>query len=306
MKPDDFGSVFDAGVDYLTVTTTEKKSRPRMVERALRLLKHEERSGYKLKPWTMSGFQGYSCGSMQVGEHDGRVLVRISGELAKAHWHSFGELHETCSRIDLQVTVRYECDAMHAIARTFRQAKRNKHEDGKARTVSLYQSSNGSATVYVGQRVTENYGRIYAKGLETKLPHWHNSVRFEAEFKGDQAATELRRLLPSSTPENDIVSRCRSFFSVRGCRPKWSYINLEQPAGHRDIKSGVNKLETTMRIPDAARRLLWLANSVRGPVADLIADGYRSEVLQALGLVAENLPAAHTLSAQMDQLVQKG
>lgn len=305
MRQSDIGVVFDAGVDYLTVTTTDRKARRIMTERALAILRKEEGQGFDLRPWTMMGFQGYACGGVQLGEHDGRVICRLSGEVAKEHWRSIGSLHETCSRLDLQVTVRFECEAMHAIAKTFRRVKRNRHEDGKSRTVSLYQSSNGSATVYVGQRVSENYGRVYAKGLETKLPFWDNSVRFEAEFKGDQAEIELRRILLAESDVNHAYLRCRQFFSIRGCNPRWTLEVQGEPVSTRDKLSEVDLAQSRRRTSDATRRLLWLENFVRGTVQELIAQGYMDHVMKALGLSVGDPLALSTPPTMEDREVGK-
>lgn len=284
MNHSDFGAVFNSGIDYLTVTTSIGDDKTLMTARGLRSIRQEETQGNDLCPWSMLQFEGYKCGSIQLGEGDGRTIVRVSGELASDQWRRFGELAENCSRLDMQVTVRFSCEAMKAISRVYRQTKRNRHADGKTRTISLLSSTNGSATIYVGQRSSENYGRVYAKGMETKLPYWENSVRFEAEFKGNQALTELRRVLSAKDHTGHVVRRVREFFAMRGIICKWSSIDGDGLTSAEQGLLAEKDGHSRRNLSDSERRLRWLETSVRGTVQALIADGRYHETMVALGL----------------------
>jgi hypothetical protein len=278
------GKVFDLGVDYITCTWSRNSAGLDAGKRAVRLVRAEVKAGNREKPWGMAGYQGSCAGSVQNGQGDQGVIVRLSGEAAKDHWAKFAQTCEGCSRLDLQITVRFPCAESAIVRRLYRRLKRGSKGDGKNRTLSLYQSSNGSATIYLGQRVSENYGRIYAKGAETKLDFWKDSVRFEAEFKGDTARREMLSLLYSGNREHHVLGRVYEFFSDRGARPRLDGVTLGGNVLPGVLLTSQAGTGWTRSLSESKRQLQWLRDSICPTVARLLEIEGRNEVFNALGI----------------------
>lgn len=284
MKLVNTGKIFDAGVDWFTGTISDPNDCRSAANDAMRILRSEERLGNKLKPWSMFAYHGWACGGIATGESPDSLMVRLSSECARENWRRFAEVASNVSRLDLQVTVRYAHNAMTEIARVYRKLKRSRGSDGRKRTISLYQSSDGSATIYIGQRVSENYGRIYAKGKETPLPYWANSVRFEAEFKGDVAWREQKQLYRAPSEYDHIVSRCQAFMAERGTSQISATPGRDSVTTQPSSMMTADATRAQRSLSDADRTLQWLANGVRCSVATLRESGRLYDALTALGL----------------------
>jgi hypothetical protein len=278
------GEIIDYGVDWLTVTCTDRERGSLMGTKALAIMNDVRAEGDELRPWSMFNFNGWQCGQIQSGEGDGSLIVRMWGTLAQRYWHDFFKWSTNCSRLDLQVTARWPIDCQLKMKQLFRNMKRNGSADGRKRFLSLYQSTDGSSTIYIGQRSSENYGRIYSKGKQTPLPFWVNSIRLEAELKGDTANHEAQRLATMNNQREYIIARVLTWFSERGC-----LLSLPKECfGLSHLSSSVTSppysSDRARYLTDSERSLTWLRSSCCLTVQKLIAAGYLNEVLDALKL----------------------
>lgn len=278
------GEIIDFGVDWLTVTSADRKHGSLMGSKALSLMQRQRDAGDDFRPWSMFGFDGWHCGQIQSGERAGLLIVRMWGLLAREHWLEFFRWSSNCSRLDLQLTIRWPIDVRVKMKKVYKNMKRNGSEDGHTRNLSLYQSTDGSSTVYIGQRASENYGRIYSKGHQTPLPYWHNSIRFEAEFKSDTSQREATALANAQDQREYIVARVLTWFRDRGC-----FLSLpnegsgvSQPAD--SVTSRTESLGHARYLTDSDRRLRWLRDSCRLTVQKLIESGRLDEVISALSM----------------------
>lgn len=261
----------DSGVDWITGTGPASGAVDVLVQKTSRWLKDEEAAGEELRSWGFSEYRGFACGSVQVGQrHDGYIF-RLGSHMAQRHWQDVFKATRRATRIDLQYTLRFNCDASQIITRSFRQAKRAKRKHPHGPSHSMLHASDQSSTLYLGSRASEKFGRIYDKGRESKNEAFKNCVRFEGEFKGNTANNLAHYLFGLEDCEAAIISEVRAFVQDRGIAPWLTVAHL--PCSHAP------------RLPtDAERRLRWLQTGVRPTVQWLLARVGRDAVLRALGL----------------------
>lgn len=162
-------TLLEVGVDYLTVTA-DGGARGALVEaRVIALYRDELRAGNFVRPWGMAGYTGFRVGQVEYGtRHDGCV-ARLRGKLAADHWPKFFAAADNCSRIDEQITVRAGGGARALLRNEYRRALRRHHTNAAAGEVDYRQSTDGGATLYLGKRVSGRFGRVYDKGVQSKL-----------------------------------------------------------------------------------------------------------------------------------------
>lgn len=271
----------DFGVDWLTTTAGTKSTATRLAGIAHSIARQERKAGFRLKAWAGYGYSGCRLGGLEFGErHDG-VIVRLSGPVAAQHWRRCYQATGRVSRLDVQLTIRTEKPPTFHIRRAYRQANKFSRHSKRGPTVTLLSSNNESSTLYLGRRISDSFGRIYDKGIESGMDHYKGAVRYEVESKGDFARTIADVLNRSENQPAAIADCVQAFFEKRGVVLPLRYLQLYNYSCPR-------------RRPDAEVQLRWLFESVRGTVKELIAEGYIPEVIEALGITR----------AHMDQLVQ--
>jgi DNA relaxase NicK len=132
-------------------------------------------------------------------------------------------------------------------------------------------------TLYIGSRDSDQYGRIYDKGLEADMSPVAGAIwRYEIEYKGKRAQQVLNRLMVERCPKKGITPLVISHI--------WSWFNDRNfpPLFERNMQ-GV--IETHLRAsdPDEERVLTWFRTQVKPAVLRMITHR-RTDVLEALGL----------------------
>src|SRR6185295_4809193 len=200
-------------------------------------------------PWRFAGYECFRCGGVQFGTRHDSCCVRVSGAFADECWRHLWHLCDKVTRLDLQVTIRTSIPVAQAVAVVHRSALREsgKRKDGPR--VTLIRSNDGGCTVYLGSRQSEVFGRVYTKGVESKLEHYAGALRFEVEVKGTICHQLLRKMTAGSSEVAAIAGYICGFFSKRG-------VELEIPS--------INKYTTRVprRRTDDDRRLEWLQSQV--------------------------------------------
>ncbi len=264
--------VVDAGVDYLTATTRLRRSGRRALSKAEFIALGERKKGNAIAPWSMSGFSGFRCGSIQYGYRGEECIVRLSGALAAAHWRSVADAADNISRVDLQVTLREESSARTRILSHYKAARRQRARSKGGPCVSLFSGDEGGSTLYLGKRTSERYGRVYDKFAESKDERYLGCVRYEVEFKNDPAFILVQRMKGILNESSLVQATVRQYFLDRGVVCRW-----------RSNDSGL-LIVPTAESPDADRQLAWLRSQVRPTVQSLIECGRVQDVVNALGL----------------------
>lgn len=267
--------LIDCGVDWITVSSADSAGSRLLEQEGLRLLEQESHKGQPIRPWAMSGYEGFGCGHVSVAEYNGRVLVRAGAEVAHQHWSTLFALSESCSRLDCQVTLGRYSDPQRLIHQCFKQARSQLGKFKRPPAVDLWASNNGSSTLYLNKRSSNQFGRVYDKGRESRLDYYQGCVRFEVEFKSDAARQVAHAIAGKSRQSTDAAAHCSGFFDARGIRAPAAFVSGKHIVLPRSK-------------PDVARRLEWLSVAVRPAVLALVALGYHKEVVAALGLSHES------------------
>ena len=276
MSEANFVEVVDCGVDWITVTCSDSIKAQQLVGLAAIWMQAEKHLGNEQLTWSQYGYEGFHCGQIFLGQrHDG-VIVRMSGLAAWSNWKKAVALSTHVSRIDVQVTVRYQRDATQQISAHYKTAMRAKKRGDIKRSVSMFRSDDGSATLYLGKRSSEAFCRIYEKGLESKLDHYQCCVRYEIEFKNDRAGICAQELMAAddelAVSKGIVVSYLDD---ARICLPWLGKVTL-----------------TSIRAPTTKAgdrtSLEWLKSQVGPVIARLLERGHHDAILSSLGVVIKD------------------
>lgn len=284
-------ALVSSDVDWITLTETRKGRKARLQNLAIPLLESESRRGNITRNWGMAGYEGLCCGQCQLGTGSQGAIVRLSSAMAGEQWRALAQHADGCSRLDLQLTIRHPTKVDHLIARHFRQASTYRKLHGNISTVSLFRSSDGSATLYLGKRISERFGRAYDKEKESGQLEWSRCIRYELELKGSKASLALAHLsrtraesyhldpkgalaLPNGNAVSQstwISSTVSGFFLKRGVR-------LDLPP------LPAFPIGNTAPATDLERKLAWAKKCLAPTVAIFASHGKLTDFLSAIGV----------------------
>jgi len=267
--------VVAADVDWLTCTATTRDGQASLWKVGQRMLHRTECEGEHATRWHANGYEGWTNGPVSLGARADSCILRVSGQQAGYEWRESLAASENCSRIDFAV----DCELDDPVTSVSRQIYGNvghvKPPNGRPPTRRLIVSGDGGSTVYIGSRVSEQFGRVYDKGIESKsrpAGHWW---RFEVEYKGAQSYAQGQRLL---SVDDHRVLCCATVASWFRARANYSYTS---PSIDFSI------LRSKERSSDE-RKLSWLSQGVRPTVQYLVERYGRERVLRALGLPSQS------------------
>lgn len=263
--------IVDLGVDWLTVTGNTKSSRKKLELFGMRLMEEEHDYGNERKPWSFKGYDGFRSGGVEVGTRYDSSIVRITGGLAREHYLEAYHTATNCSRVDFQVTVNNGIEPQQWITSQFKRAYAWSMNFKRKPHVDLLWSNNGTATLYLNQRISDQFGRLYDKGEESLNPVLEDCWRAEVEYKGDQAFHQLKHLCSSSSPGDYISANLQRFFRKRTCQLRLKPTNTQTFVLHR-------------RPTDQDRQLEWIRKCVGPTIRRLMDSGRTQEVLDCLAL----------------------
>jgi len=264
------GTVVSHGVDWITAVTREPSHHEALVRWGSELILVEAEFQNKPRGWAMMGYEGFKCGGVQVGQRDDSAILRLSSHMAKSYWQKAYELCDTVTRLDLEITV-YDARGPRAIIRkAHKKALDYAAQFKRGPTVRLITSNDGSDTLYLGQRVSNWIGRVYAKGIESGESHFRDCVRYEVQFNKRLA---LRIAASIATGNQGSPSEPRyvaGFLAKRG-------LYLRHIPNH-----SVCRLPRTRS--DLSQALEWIRKSVSPSAQLAVTSGRSTELLEALGL----------------------
>ena len=264
-------SLFECGVDYITATATHSRKQVVLRELGEELVEQEALCGNDISRWHGLGYHGRGAGSASYGVGPQGVLVRASSGLAAENWRRLVQWSTNVSRIDVQVTVLTALGPDTFLSERWEQARQHWLQHPHLREPKLRSGVNGAETIELGSRQSERCGRIYDKGKETKLDHYRNCVRCEAEYKGKVAKAVAHDLLRKEPTPASVVPHVLGFFRKQRVELQF---DTYSPTF---IKGSANS-------SDRSKKLLYLEKSIRPLVKKLIVSGSVYEVVEALGL----------------------
>lgn len=271
-KPLAKGTLVCSGVDYITVTQKGLDKRRELHQLGYTLFNREVMAGFAPAPFRAHGYDGVHAGRVNQGERDDSVMLQLSGDLADVHWRDALRLASNCSRLDLQVTVRFNVPQPDVHLYSYVTAAGLSKARGKPLKVSAVISNDGSGTVYLGSRKSEEFARVYNKALESGDPFWQGCWRYEVQRSDDAAFQTARSIGQDDTWRERVRGVVWDYFAQRGVVLPFDRGGGPLLAVHRHNPN------------DDERRLSWFASQIRPAILDILGRVDRSEVLMALGL----------------------
>lgn len=261
----------ECGVDYITCTAPVGDMARCLLNEAKSNLESEATAGNEVRKWRGLGYAGLSCGGASYGLGPQGCLARLSSGAAKENWRSLFAASKNCSRIDLQFTVKFEMSATEVVADCWAVVLDHWMKHPHLKEPKLVSGPLGPQSISLGSRQSERCGRIYDKGVESKLDYYQDAARFEAEFKGRVSQVIARTLTQKPDTGAEVLPYVLAFFQKYQLSPALG------PLMPAHVSVGA-------KTPDCGRKLAYLDKCIRPMVRALISRGMREEVLEALGL----------------------
>lgn len=264
--------VVSSGVDWLTATAPRDGRDVGLLRFADGLIDGQVNMGEKVRPWQWMGYSGHQSGQVAYGTREDSTILRLSGDAAHDEWEPAVQLARRVTRLDFEVTVKYEPPDETIGTKAYRQMMRWRQARARAAQVSQVQVNGDTQSIYLGSRTSERYARLYDKHRETRDPRYAGCWRYEVESKGSYGANLARALLQHPRWRGAIQEHVFQHFKRHGHTP---------PFAAREPDA---RLLASRSAVDQARRLKWLQEQVQGVIAQLVSQGQRREVYEALGL----------------------
>lgn len=274
---------FNASVDWLTCTGSTPSAESTLWALGDRLLDRSELEGEKPSRWHSNGYSGWTGPGVAFGKRPDGVVLRLSGAQAAKQWFEATSACENLSRLDMTVDTKFDPPVTEVARDIYGSVGHRPSRNGRPPKTTLWMGSDGGQTVYIGARVSENFGRVYDKGIESETAPAGEWWRWEVEAKGDTALSAGKALLLAEDPMRSLHSHVASWFAQRcgyvfpDVSMRCFYKECQQPSTNE-------------------KRLSWLATSVRPSIGKLVEAGLLKEVLAALGLPPQSAVKGHELT----------
>jgi DNA relaxase NicK len=270
--------VESAGVDWLTCHVPHDRRAEHIADWGDVLLRAEQRAGNDRKVWKWNGYHGWKAGGVALGGRPDGVICRLSGTPARENWRHVYAIAGRCSRLDLQVTISGVPVGLDLAGEGKGQVEAFRPPTGRPGSWAYTQTRDSGATLYLGSRTSQSFGRLYDKSAEEDGQHLGGRWRYELELKEETAQHTATGLSAPGAETARAIATVHEGFSSRGVQPRFG-------------KVGTAVMTTPPREQsDDQRRLEWLSGQVRSVVSGLILRGREADVLRALGLVDVRSP----------------
>lgn len=232
--------------------------------------------GYTLITRKLLGFEGYGAGNSFVGENATHGYAQFTGE--KAHWAYDYLIHPKAhySRIDLQITAKYEVAALNEGKRCYRAAMDNNKAlpSGRRRKIWLIIGSDGGDTCYIGSASSDQRARIYNKEIQSEAISYTRCWRYEVVWRNELATLLARNVLNGVTPrEHHIMAIVLDWLAKRG-------VKLPDMARREVVVLPIERTRPT----EHEASLKWLREQVRPTLERLRQANLYHQALGALGI----------------------
>lgn len=263
-----------AGIDWLTCTA--KNGSPAL---ALERVADEEvasnrRSGVSPTSQSWLGFEGYKLEGLFFGRREHDVMLCLSGPLSNDLASPAIAASSNVSRMDLQVTIYTEGEERTLAQDTWTHLKSVPKGEGRPRSFSMIVGHPAGQTFYLNARSSDNFGRIYDKGVESKMGPAGLLWRYEVEFKRKVAKHESGNLPPQDQLCSYVTDRVHRWMTERNAQPPFTPSESYAAVGNRLLA-----LDTDV--------LTWFRKSLRVTIANQVKKHGLAVVLESLGLLGE-------------------
>lgn len=278
MQTDTSLKILDSAVDWITVTAPRGQAADNMIALGDDCLHQSIAEGNRLLLFKSMGYHGRKAGGVSVGRrYDGGIVTLTSGA-ASLNCNTFigGEYHVT--RLDVQITCADESQNASRGEIAYHLMQDRRKAAGRPVHASLRLNSSGGQTLYLGSPKSDRLGRLYDKGVESKVAEAGACWRYEVQLRRRPAEVTARAIHQSEARHDCIAAIVTDYFSHRGvvipdAQTSPALSSLQHESYY------LSKRET-----DDDRSLRWLGTYVASTVKRLVECGRRDDVMRALGL----------------------
>lgn len=224
-------TAIDAGVDWLTCTARGRDARKPFLAQANAILQTDSAGGVEITAGRIRDYSGWKSPGLFVGSRRDDDLVILTSDRAAALWSTIAPLATNVSRLDLQVTVWTHGEQPVLSRWEYQRLKRANKGRGRPRELDLRQKHPHGDTLYVNNRRSDNYGRLYDYASAHKQGEPRTIWRYEAELKRLVALAHCRTLLDADDPRLATESIVAHWFTSRGVQKTWSSAEFPHSEG---------------------------------------------------------------------------
>lgn len=259
------------GVDWLTMTSkleTSGKAWWSLFEAYASIVQGEEPPP---KDFSNGFYSGKRLSSLSWGcSPELGYIIIASGETANEIWADAYPAAHRVTRVDLCFDL--QVDAPMSLANSSYRLVDEANSNLK-RKYGLFLNNHGGSTFYVGSRHSQQYGRLYDKGIQSKRADKGLLWRYEVEYKKPLADLVLKSYADMGPQERSvaIVDTVSDWFRERGALVPYDTGNQ-----HIMMVSAEKKITTF------DRKMNWLRTQVRPTVKQLVEAGLGKEVVDCL------------------------
>lgn len=278
-------AVLESQPDWLTFATHHQNHTDVLEPHLGAWFALERAEGNTVHPWKLQGYNGSRCGRVRFGRKGTATLVQLSGDLARRHWEVAARLQDNVSRLDVAVTVQPRPPDVHLALASYNEAKAAFGEEHLKALPRMVTDGAGGATLYVGDRSSDTFLRLYNKEAEAwsrkdydEAARYIGAWRYEVEYKGERARTAFYTLKGAQFAPDACRDLVYDAFFTHHITPAFT------PASRMRLLPGFR------RRTDNDRRLEWFRSGVAPAVKALLESDRRAEVEDALGLTTPEQP----------------
>lgn len=263
--------IFSSGIDWLSAFCRNGESSLAAEHHMDQLVQKEKEAGRHIEPASCLGFIGLRATSFFFGRRKDGCLVQLSGHHAPHGALDVIRFASNVSRIDFQVTVYTNGEAVNLARMHFNQLESNRYAPGRQFGYSLITQRPTGDTLNVNRRISDAFGRCYDKSAESMLGPARTVWRYEVELKRRAALNAALAATESECVGSFATGIVREFYRSKGIEPAFE-MSPDDLAGHRAISRPTTDY------------MAWFRKSVSITVARSVKEHGLATTLDALGL----------------------
>lgn len=241
-----------------------------------------------------NGYEGQRTGGFTwMRNPQGNVYISSSSETSQEAFYTFAPMADNCSRLDLEVTVQFDryvprlARTEHDKLEAMDEAGETRVANGRPPIVRLASTAGGGQTLYLGDRTSRVFGRMYDKSRDPSLSEegkyeFRNCWRWEVETKDDYSRSALLFCKEKwandpeyRLPQNLIAGTVLGWFADK---------SVIVPDLDTELERLHFSVQAVAKLTSIEKTLVWIMRQVRPAVERAIDWGFRDEILIALGL----------------------
>lgn len=270
-----------AGLDWLTITLPAGSVLEQdWVRKGQEMIGSIAEQGYDWSFRGLLGYKGISAANCFVGSREDGHMMQITGRFAQTYFSEVYRSDAKISRIDIQVTVKYDVMPRNVAGKAYRDATNQASNGDKRakRKLTIISGSDGGQTLYVGAFGAEQQGRLYNKEVQSSAPEYERTWRYETILRHERANGFCSRYVVQDGDKAAYVAAIVAmWWESRGIEAPWQFDTETAP------------LPPQKTLPsDVEKQMGWLGTQVAPVIKKLLAAGYRDTLMARLGLATKD------------------